>query len=83
MANGKRKRAEQPHGQYANYFKVGHNAVEFVIDLGQCYEDSPAAQLNTRIITGPIYARALRDLLAKSIEEFERQHGPITEDSQQ
>jgi hypothetical protein len=38
-------------GKYANYFKVGYNAFEFVIDFGQCYSDDEEAQLHTRIIT--------------------------------
>lgn len=67
------------HGQYANYFKVGHNSVEFVIDLGQFYPDNGGARLHTRIITGPSYAKALLQLLAESVDEYESQHGEITE----
>jgi len=27
-------------GRYANYFKVGHNAFEFVLDFGQYYPET-------------------------------------------
>jgi hypothetical protein len=29
---------EPPEGRYANYFQIGHNAFEFIIDFGQGYE---------------------------------------------
>jgi hypothetical protein len=75
----KGKRGEELHGQYANYFKVGHNAAEFVIDLGQFYSGNGAARLHTRIVTGPTYAKALLELLRESIGEYESSHGEIGE----
>jgi hypothetical protein len=45
-------------GRYANYFKVGHNALEFLLDFGQFYAESQRAQFHTRIITNPTYAKA-------------------------
>ena len=36
-------------GKYANYFKVGHNAFEFVLDFGQYYPANGEAQFHTRI----------------------------------
>jgi uncharacterized protein DUF3467 len=55
-------------GQYANYFKVGHNAYEFVIDFGQYYPETDQAELYTRIITSPAYAKSLIETLQQSIE---------------
>jgi len=69
---------ELPQGQYANHFEVGHNAVEFVLDFGQLYADSPGARIHTRIITSPTYAHDLLELLQKSIDEYRRGYGPIT-----
>lgn len=54
-SNGGGKRA----GRYANYFKVGHNDVEFVLDFGQFYPDDDNAQIHTRIITNPGCAKVL------------------------
>ena len=59
-------------GRYANYFKVGHNAVEFLLDFGQFYPESEKAQLHTRIVTSPIYAKALLEIIRESLDRFEQ-----------
>jgi hypothetical protein len=59
-------------GQYANYFQVGYNAFEFVMDFGQLYEQSDNAHIHTRIITSPVYAKELLELLSDSIESYEK-----------
>ena len=63
-------------GKYANYFEVGHNAFEFVADFGQ-YEGG-AVTWHTRVIMNPSAARAIRDLLAKSLEHYERRYDTAT-----
>ena len=67
-------------GRYANYFKVGHNAFEFVFDFSQLYHDSKEAKVHTRIITSPAHAKALLKILRESIEEFEQTFGAIHEE---
>jgi len=67
-------------GQYANYFKVGHNAFEFVIDFGQYYPETDQAKLYTRIITNPAYAKSLIETLKESIEGYEKSFEAIAED---
>jgi len=69
--------SEQLEGKYANYFKVGYNAFEFVIDLGQLYSENGGAHLHSRIITSPIYAKALLETLQESIQQYERTFGVI------
>jgi hypothetical protein len=64
-------------GRYANYFEVGHNAFEFVVDFGQFYREEDRAHLHTRIITSPIYAKALLETLRESIERYEQTFGTI------
>ena len=64
-------------GQYANYFKVGHNAYEFVVDFGQYYPGTEETELYTRIITSPIYAKAFYKTLKDSIEQFEIIYGDL------
>lgn len=59
-------------GKYANYFKVGHNAFEFVLDFGQSYSEDQEPQLHTRIITSPAYAKAFLDTLQESLVHYER-----------
>lgn len=67
----------QPNGRYANYFKVGHNAFEFLIDFGQLYSQSGPAPFHTRIVTTPVYAKTLLGILQKSIEQYEQLFGTI------
>ena len=67
-------------GQYANYFKVGHNAYEFVIDFGQYYPGTEEAELYTRIITSPAYAKSLLETLRESIEQYKQSFGAIVEE---
>jgi hypothetical protein len=70
-------RSGQLEGRYANYFKVGHNAFELIIDCGQYYANDEKPQLHTRIITSPGYGKALLNTLRESLEEYERTNGPV------
>jgi hypothetical protein len=69
--------AEHLEGRYANYFEVGHNAFEFVLEFGQLYCENGKAHLHTRIITSPTYAKALLETLGYSIERYEETFGAI------
>lgn len=64
-------------GRYANYFEVGHNGFEFVLDFGQFYRDVDRPQFHTRIVTSPAYAKALARLLAESLGRYEETFGPL------
>ena len=66
-----------PEGRYANYFKIGYNAFELIIDFGQHYADNDEPQLHTRIITSPAYGKAVLNTLRDSLEQFEKIYGPI------
>ncbi len=70
-------------GRYANYFKVGYNAYEFVLDFGQFYAEGEAAQFHTRIITSPVFARALATTLIDSLALFEQTFGAIPPEEDQ
>lgn len=63
--------------RYVNYFHVGHNAFEFLVDFGQFYPEAGTAQLHTRIVTGPAYAKALAETLAAAIHRYEATFGAI------
>ena len=58
-------------GRYANYFNIGFNTFEFVLDFGQHFAGSDQAELYTRIITNPRSAKELLETLSVSIEEYE------------
>jgi len=81
-----RKRGEasadgrQLEGQYANWFKVGFNAYEFVIDFGQYYQENDEEKLCIRIVTSPAYAKRFLKVFEKSIEEYQAKYGIIPEE---
>jgi hypothetical protein len=64
-------------GRYANTFKVGHNAFEFLLDFGQFFPESQQEWFYVRIITSPTYAKALLEILQQSVTEYEATYGPI------
>jgi len=55
---------------YANYFKILRNASEFVIDLGQPYPENDQAELSTRIITNPTYAKVFLNTIQETIKKY-------------
>ena len=63
-------------GRYANYFEIGHNAFEFILDFGQMYK-CEISEFHTRIITNPVYAKAFLISLKESIDNYERDFGKI------
>lgn len=66
-------------GKYANFFQVGYNAFEFVMDFGQFYSETEEAELYTRIITSPFYAKNFLETIKESIEQYENEIGIIKE----
>lgn len=67
---------EDSRAEYANYFEVGCNAFEFVIDFGQRHDGKPSGR-RLRIVTTPVFARELLRVLGNSIAEYERTFGLI------
>ena len=67
----------QIEGRYSNYFRIGFNAFEFLLDFSQMYPEDKEAKLHTRIITSPAYVKSLSKVLCKSIKQYERTFGAI------
>jgi hypothetical protein len=81
-AKGRSDRANNPlEARYANYFKIGHNAFELIIDCGQCYADNEQPRVNIRIVTSPAYGKLLLKTLTYSLQEYEKAYGRIGESS--
>jgi hypothetical protein len=70
-------KSRQIEGRYANTFKVGHNAFEFVFDFGQFDLEGVQEHFWLRVITGPVYAKAFSELLLDAIQQYEQTYGPI------
>jgi len=67
-------------GRYANYFEIGHNAFEFLLDFGQMYFEGPEAQMHTRIVTSPIFAKKLAETLNRALWQYEQAHGFVPDE---
>jgi len=65
--------AEQ-EGHYSNFFKIGYNAFELVIEFGQAYGEEE--RIHTRIVTTVDYAKALAELLQTTLNEHAANFGP-------
>lgn len=65
----------QSKGLYANYFEVGHTAFEFVLDFGETYTNKEVSPCHTRVVTSPIYARALLETLQKAMAQYQASFG--------
>lgn len=73
----KRSDCDAVEGKYANYFQVGHNAFEFLLEFGQSYPEIGAERIHTRIIMSPAYALEFLKLLRESIQVYEEAFGVI------
>jgi Protein of unknown function (DUF3467) len=60
-------------GRYANFFQIGHNASEFLIEFGQ--QDAGECVFHTRIYVCADQARILADLMTSTLEQHERIFG--------
>ena len=72
-----RRKGKAPLARYANYFEIGHNAFEFVVDCGQVEPDSGDILLHSRFALGPTHAKLLANLLADAVARFEADNGVI------
>jgi hypothetical protein len=63
MTSGPRKHKEE--ARYANYFQVGYNAFEFLLEFGQ-----REGRIHTSIYVSPQHARMLADLLCGALKEY-------------
>ena len=68
-----------PESRYANHFMVGYNALEFLIDFSQQYQDCETVPAHTRIVTNPVYAKGLLKTLQAAIDQYEQTYGLIPE----
>jgi hypothetical protein len=73
------RQSDKPEARYANYFQIGQNASEFILQFGLFYTDETEPLLHTRIITSPTYAKTLIGLLQEAMEKHENQRGPTRE----
>jgi hypothetical protein len=64
-------------GRYANYLRVGNNAVEFVLDFGQQVADDTTPEVVIRVFTTPVSVKEFLRVLGESVSSYEAAFGPI------
>ena len=64
------RRNTKLEAKYANYFKVGHNAFEFILDFGQYSPENEEPEVCTRVIISPGCVKELFIILGESIEQY-------------
>lgn len=62
------KSFEDP-ARYTNFFQIGHNAFEFLLEFGQ------QEQIHTRIYLSPQHAQILSDLLLDTLNRHQQLFG--------
>ena len=68
--------------RYANYFEIGHNPYEFLIDFGQFQPESASVLLHTRIVFGPAHAKLLEHMLGEAVRRYESENSVIPDVSE-
>ena len=63
MSAGPRRGKED--ARYANYFQIGYNAFEFLLEFGQ-----REGRIHTSIYLSPQHAKMLSDLLLGALKEY-------------
>ena len=70
-------RAPAREGKYTNCFQIGHNAFEFLLEFGQSYADQTEF-MHTRLVTSPLFAARLSQLLTEALSQYQARFGPIS-----
>jgi hypothetical protein len=72
-------RSNKDPARYANFFQIGHNAFEVLIEFGQ------QESIHTRIYLSPQHAQILSNLLLETLQQHKQLFGgaPFLLDKQQ
>ncbi len=65
--------------QYINYFQIGHNAFEFVLEFGRIAPGQDVAAIRSRLVTSPVSAKLLSTMLSDSVGRYEASYGAIAD----
>ena len=65
-----------PEARYVNYFEVGFNAVEVVLDFAQSYGATRTSP-KVRLVMSPVYAKEFLSMLTLALGNYERSFGEI------
>ena len=69
--------SDGPGYDYANQFEVGFSRDEVLLRMAQAYEGEQARARATRVVMTPAYAKALLQLLAEAMAQYEADFGAV------
>lgn len=74
---------QQPHSQapdarYSDYFEVGHNPIEFLLDFGHAVLAPQVPRIHSRIVLAPTTAKHLLEVLQRAVGEYEAECGALS-----
>jgi len=64
-------------GEYSNFVKIQHSAVDFRFDFSQMIADEGEAIVHTRIFMSPVHAKLFMKAIADNVDKYEKQFGDI------
>jgi len=64
-------------GTYANFFMITNSPSEFILDFGRILPGLPDARIYSRVLTTPVHAKQLLQLLQNNLDTYEKQFGEI------
>jgi hypothetical protein len=65
------RRPLREDARYANFFQIGYNAFEFLLEFGQ------AGRVQTSIYVSPQHAMMLHELLKETLEKYQAAYGVL------
>ena len=68
-------------GTYANISFIASNNAEFILDFARFLPGNTRGKVVSRVVMGPIHAKAFLKSLSDAVERFEKQHGTISAES--
>lgn len=69
--------SDGPGYDYANQFEIGYSRDEVLLRMAQAYEGESARVRGTRVVMTPAYAKALLQLLAEAMAQYEADYGAV------
>ena len=68
-------------GIYANLAFIASNNSEFIFDFARFLPGNSRGKIVSRVVLGPIHAKAFHKSLSDAVERFEKKFGTITPDA--
>lgn len=68
---------EAQKGDYANFVKIQHTAIDFRFDFARVIPDENVMFVGTRLFMSPLHAKMFFNALKDNLDKYEKIFGPI------